>query len=524
MAAGFLIRSFMVPPRSLSAQGATVRRPAERTLRRAGTGERRLRRPPTRCRRGPRRRRGRWPGRVPRRRPCATPGRADEALERAVARSPRPRPESLTSSSSVDPLRRARSTTSPSPWRRALSTRLPSAWRRRSGSTSSTRPLRAPPCGSLARAQRRGRRTACGRSPAALPLYRLAADRQRTLGRAASTSRSSASCARRSHSSTAATSDSRAPAPRSFARSAASSSALTTATGCAARGWRRPRTAARARRTRAGDRASDSASGPGRGSRPGPPAEAAVRRPSSSDTWAARRRMASTGRSAPAASAYPSTEARTIPSGPPSSEGGHQAGQHLVASASERPATATVPAARAGPAPAWCPRPRRPRARTAARPRSARRRSAGVRTASRRAGAQQPLEAVLGLGRRARAADDHRLRAGPEVVIHRLVQVGPQLHVDEQPRPGQHHRRGQREGRGQPDADGQPPHGAPPSFRNRYPSPRTVSSEWMPNGPVELLAQVAHVDLHHVRALLEPHVPRRLQQLRLAQHLARAAA
>src|SRR4051794_27729178 len=44
-----------------------------------------------------------------------------------------------------------------------------------------------------------------------------------------------------------------------------------------------------------------------------------------------------------------------------------------------------------------------------------------------------------------------------------------------------------------------------------------------PEGPVDLLAQVAHVDLDDVRALPGPEVPGGVEQLALAEHLARAA-
>ena len=44
-----------------------------------------------------------------------------------------------------------------------------------------------------------------------------------------------------------------------------------------------------------------------------------------------------------------------------------------------------------------------------------------------------------------------------------------------------------------------------------------------PEGPVDLLSQVAHVHLDDVRALLIAHVPHRLQQLQLSEHATRVA-
>jgi hypothetical protein len=44
-----------------------------------------------------------------------------------------------------------------------------------------------------------------------------------------------------------------------------------------------------------------------------------------------------------------------------------------------------------------------------------------------------------------------------------------------------------------------------------------------PEGPVDLLAEVPHVDVNDVRAVLVGEVPRVLEQLEPAQHLARAA-
>ena len=55
------------------------------------------------------------------------------------------------------------------------------------------------------------------------------------------------------------------------------------------------------------------------------------------------------------------------------------------------------------------------------------------------------------------------------------------------------------------------------------PTPRTVSSARHAERAVDLLAQVAHVDVDHVRAVLVAEVPGVLEQLEAGQHLARAA-
>ena len=70
--------------------------------------------------------------------------------------------------------------------------------------------------------------------------------------------------------------------------------------------------------------------------------------------------------------------------------------------------------------------------------------------------------------------------------------------------------------RGQPDADRQRGSRRRRPCAAGSPRPRTVSIETDPERPVDLLAQVAHVHLDHVRALRVAEVPGRLEQLALA--------
>ena len=144
--------------------------------------------------------------------------------KRSNARSARSAREAraLVADLELHPVRRrprARSTTSPSPWRSALSTRLPSAWRSRSGSPMT--PSSAGASTRIARPRSAARSANRSRAPSsrARTLERLGRTGRRPSAARARTRRSSASCARWSHSSTAATSASRTSGPSPPVRS-----------------------------------------------------------------------------------------------------------------------------------------------------------------------------------------------------------------------------------------------------------------------------------------------------------------
>ena len=68
-----------------------------------------------------------------------------------------------------------------------------------------------------------------------------------------------------------------------------------------------------------------------------------------------------------------------------------------------------------------------------------------------------------------------------QVVVERLVEVRTELQVEEGAEGAQQHRHRQSEGEGHTDPDRQSAHPAC-SSRSRYPLPRTVSIEFVPNG------------------------------------------
>ncbi len=214
----------------------------------------------------------------------------------------------------------------------------------------------------------------------------------------------------------------------------------------------------------------------------------------------ARRRIASIGRSAAVASAKPPSDARTSASGPPMRNAARRLDRVSARFSRVAPTTSTRPSTRNREEPRGLVEPRHGRTVREHGPLACARelgRREERRAVQRPGGVEHAAVWVHDLGERLAPLDERArrrrngaavghergeiLRARAEALVERALEVGRDMAVREPPGGAEERGHREREGERQSEPDREPAH-EPPSSRSRYPAPRTVSIDCVPNG------------------------------------------